>query len=157
MSHLIHAIFTAIAAVGLALPAHAQETTWRADILPLVKANCTECHGADTREYGEWMLLGDAKRKKEGPRMDTYGSFMNYVTWPATGAMQRRLDDGKATGGKPGNMYKYLGADDAERAKNLQTLKAWLGEGAWNLNRFMASGDVPGVTKAQLEKVKAKY
>jgi hypothetical protein len=157
MSPISTLAFAAIAAVGMTLPAQAQDTTWRADIGPLVKANCSECHGAEAKEYGDWMLLDDAKRKKEGPRMDSYANFMNYVTWPATGAMQRRLDDGKAAAGKPGNMYKYLGANDAERTKNLQTLKAWLGEGAWNLNRFTASGEVPGVSKAQLEKVKAKY
>jgi hypothetical protein len=103
------------------------------------------------------MLLDDAKRKKEGPRMDTYTTYMNYVVWPATGAMMRRLDDGANGGGKPGNMYKYLGDNDAERAANLKTIKAWLGEGAWNLNRFKERQGVPGVTKEQLEKVKARY
>lgn len=62
-----------------------------------------------------------------------------------------------AAGGKPGNMYAFLGADDAERAKNLQTIKAWLGEGAWNLNRWQKRGDTPGISKEQLEKIKAKY
>ena len=142
---------------GFAMSAAAQELTWRKDIAPIIKKGCAECHGADAPEYGEWMLLDDAKRKKDGPRMDTYTTFMNYVVWPATGAMMRRLDDGANTGGKKGNMYKYLGDDDAERAKNLATIKAWLGEGAWNLNRFKARENVPGVTKEQLEKVKAKY
>ncbi|MGB3426829.1 MAG: cytochrome C, partial [Burkholderiaceae bacterium] len=86
-----------------------------------------------------------------------YPHFMSYVVWPASGAMMRRLDDGKAAGGKPGNMYAFLGANDEERAKNLATIKEWLGDGAWNMNRFKARGDVPGVTKEQLEKVKAKY
>jgi hypothetical protein len=54
-------------------------------------------------------------------------------------------------------MYKYLGENDAERQKNLQALKTWLGEGAWNLNRFKARENVPGVTKEQLEAIKAKY
>ncbi len=157
MSHLNTLAFIAVASTGLALPAHAQALNWRTDILPIVQANCSECHGADALEYGNWMLLDDAKRKKEGPRMDSYGSFMTYVVWPATGAMQRRLDDGKAAGGKPGNMYKYLGGNDAERAKNLQTVKAWLGEGAWYMNRFTARDNVPGVSKEQLEKVKAAY
>ena len=142
---------------AFALSAGAQELTWRKDIAPIVKKGCAECHGADAPEYGDWMLLDDAKRKKEGPRMDTYTTFMNYVVWPATGALQRRLDDGANAGGKPGNMYKHLGETDEERAKNLATIKAWLGEGAWNLNRFKARGDVPGVTKEQLEKIKAKY
>jgi hypothetical protein len=142
---------------GFALPALAQEVTWRADIAPIVKKGCAECHGVEAPEYGEWMLLSDAKRKKEGPRMDTYTTFMGYVVWPATGAVMRRLDDGSAAGGKPGNMYKYLGETDAERAENLKKVKAWLGEGAWNLNRFKAREGVPGVSKEQLEKVKAPY
>jgi hypothetical protein len=68
--------------------------------------------------------------------------------------MQRRLDDGKspAAGGKPGNMYKHLGENDAERAANLAKIKAWLGDGAWNLNRWGARGDVPAVAKEQLDK-----
>ena len=147
----------AAALAGFALSAGAQEPTWRADIAPIVKKGCSECHGVEAPEFGDWMLLPDAKRKKEGPRMDTYTTFMSYVVWPATGAMQRRLDDGANAGGKPGNMYKYLGETDAERAKNLATIKAWLGEGAWNLNRFKARESVPGVTKEQLEKIKAKY
>ncbi|HEX5639639.1 MAG TPA: hypothetical protein VFX81_07550 [Burkholderiaceae bacterium] len=32
-----------------------------------------------------------------------------------------------------------------------------LDDGAWNLNRFKERKDVPGVTKEQLETVKAKY
>jgi hypothetical protein len=79
------------------------------------------------------------------------------VVWPGTGALMRRLDDGKAAGGKPGNMYQYLGSSDEERAKNLNAIKTWLGDGAWNLNRWKARKDVPGITKEQLEKVKAKY
>ena len=51
----------------------------------------------------------------------------------------------------------FLGASDADRAKNLATIKAWLGDGAWNLNRWEARDNVPAVTKAQLDKVKAKY
>ena len=58
---------------------------------------------------------------------------------------------------RSGNMYQFLGASDEERAKNLKMLKDWLGDGAWNLNRFKARGDVPGITKEQLEKIQAKY
>jgi len=54
-------------------------------------------------------------------------------------------------------MYAFLGGTDQDRAKNLATLKGWLGEGAWNLNRWEARGSVPGITKEQLDKVKAKY
>ena len=140
---------------GIAAPGHAEELTWRNDIKPLVEAKCSKCHGATAPEYNEWELMGDAK-EKVGPRMDTYPHFMSYVVWPATGAIMRRLDDGK-TSGKPGNMYQYLGDSDEDRAKNLQTVKGWLGEGAWNLNRWMARKEVPGITKEQLEKIKANY
>lgn len=142
---------------GFALSASAEEPTWRKDIAPIVKKRCAECHGAEARDLAEWRLLDEEARKKEGPRLDAYASFMSFVVWPETGALMRRLDDGTSTGGKPGNMYEHLGDDAAERAKNLATIKAWLGEGAWNLNRFKARDKVPGVTKEQMEKVRAKY
>ncbi len=149
----VAALLTGFAAAG-----SAQDLTWQKDIGPMIKAQCGECHGADAPEYNDWLVLRE-KDKKLGSRMDTYPHFMTYVVWPATGAMQRRLDDGKspAAGGKPGNMYKHLGETDAERTANLAKIKAWLGDGAWNLNRWGARGDVPGITKEQLDKVKAKY
>lgn len=147
----------ALFVASLATTAYADDTTWRKDIGPLVAAKCGACHGASAPEYNEWSLMPEDKRRTVAPRMDTYPHFMSYVVWPATGALQRRLDDGKAAGGKAGNMYQYLGASDEERAKNLKLIKDWLGEGAWYLNRFKARGDVPGVTKEQLEKIKAKY
>ena len=139
------------------LPISADDVTWRKDVGPLIAAKCGACHGAKAPEFNDWMLLGDEKRKSVAPRMDTYPTFMSYVVWPATGAMMRRLDDGAASGGKPGNMYRFLGANDEERAKNFAMVKTWLGDGAWYLNRLKARGDTPGVTKEQLEKVKAPY
>ena len=69
--------------------------------------------------------------------MVSYQDVHDYVIWPATGALMRRLDDGKSgANGKPGNMYENLGDTDAERAANLAKIKAWLGEGTWNLNRW---------------------
>jgi hypothetical protein len=59
--------------------------------------------------------------------------------------------------GKTGNIYAYLGDSDEERAKNLKLIKDWLGEDAWFTNRWMKRGEVPSVTKEQLEKVRAKY
>lgn len=142
---------------SVAMSAGAQEFTWRKDVQPIIAAKCGACHGANQPEFSEWMAQRE-KNHSLAPRMDTYAHFMNYVVWPATGAMMRRLDDGKgAGGGKPGNMYVFLGGDDAERAKNLQTIKTWLGEGAWNLNRWEQRGDAPGITKEQLDRVKAKY
>ena len=36
-------------------------------------------------------------------------------------------------------------------------IKAWVGEGGWNLNRWSKRGEVPGITKEQLDKLKLKY
>jgi hypothetical protein len=141
---------------GIAASASAQDVTWRKDVQPIVAAKCAGCHGASQPEFAEWMVLRE-KQKNLAPRMDTYAHFTNYVVWPATGAMMRRLDDGKAAGGKPGNMYAFLGGDDAERAANLKTIKAWLGEGAWNLNRWEKRGNTAGISKDLLDKIKAKY
>jgi hypothetical protein len=76
-----------------------------------------------------------------------------------TGALMRRLDDGTSqhAGGKPGNMYLYLGSTDAERAAKLKLVKAWVGDGAWNLNHWSQRGDVPAASKEQLDKIKVKY
>jgi len=138
--------------------AQAQDPGWRKDIEPIVKAKCGACHGASAPIYEEWNLdRKNYEAKNIGPRMDNYVDFMRHVVWPATGSMMRRLDDGKNSGGKPGNMHAFLGANDDERARNLATLKTWLGEGAWNLNRWETRGSVPGITKEQLDRVKAKY
>jgi hypothetical protein len=154
---MLKTIVCIVLIAGFVAVASAQELTWRKDIAPVVSIRCGMCHGHNAPEYNDWMLLGDEKRRTVGPRMDAYPHFMSYVVWPATGAMMRRLDDGKAAGGKPGNMYMFLGGTDAERAANLKTIKDWLGEGAWNLNRWKVRGDVPGITKEQLDKIKAKY
>ena len=142
--------------VVLAVPAVAQERTWRSDVKPLFDAKCIQCHEATAPEYNDWELLNEKVKDETPPRLDTYPQFMSYVVWPATGAMMRRLDDGK-TSGKAGNMYQYLGDSDEERGKNLQIIKEWLGEGAWNMNRWRARNEVPGISKEQLEKIKAKY
>lgn len=144
-------------AVGFVGSVNANEFTWRKDIQPIIAAKCAGCHGAKQPEFAEWMVQRE-QNKNLSPRMDTYAHFMNYVVWPATGATMRRLDDGKgSSGGKPGNMYFFLGADDAERAANLTKIKTWLGEGAWNLNRWEKRGGTPGITKDQLDRIKAKY
>jgi hypothetical protein len=146
------------AACAMSATVGAQDLTWTKDIQPLIKAQCGMCHGASAPSYEEWNAdRKNFEAKKVGPRMDNYADFMRHVVWPATGSLARRLDDGTNAGGKAGNMYAFLGASDADRAKNLATIKAWLGEGAWNLNRWEARDNVPAVTKAQLDKVKAKY
>lgn len=154
---MVKTIFSVLLIVGFVAVASAQDLSWRKDIAPVVSMRCGACHGQNTPEYNDWMLLGEEKRKTIGSRMDSYPHFMSYVVWPATGAIMRRLDDGKAGGGKPGNMYKFLGGTDKEREINLKLIKGWLGDGAWNLNRWKARGDMPAITKEQLDKIKAKY
>lgn len=144
-----------ITVVGLAfsLPVMAADIDYRKDIRLLWQAKCSTCHGAEA------PYLGDFKEAKEkftaamkGPRMDSYADLLHFVAWPNTGALMRRLDNGKsAADGKAGNMYQYLGATDADREKNLAVFKAWVGEDAWTLKRRDA------VSKDELMKIKAKY
>lgn len=159
MDRNLAAVFVLLCTAGAVL-AQTREVTYRTDIAPLWKAQCSACHGAQAPERADFLL--DEKgfaAKSQGPRMDTYERFIAFIAWPDTGALMRRLDDGKSKygGGKPGNMYVQLGATDAERAANLKIVKAWVGEGAWNLNRAGKKGDVPAVTKEQIDKIKVKY
>ena len=80
------------------------------------------------------------------------------IAYPDPGAFMRRLDDGSnSPDKKPGNMFKYLGETEAERQKNLTTIKAWVGVGGWNLNRWEKKDAVPAITKEQLDKLVLKY
>jgi len=136
----------------------AQDVTYRKDIKPLVAAKCANCHGSTSPSLAEFQL--DQKKytaAMKGPRIDTYADLLALIGWPDTGAIMRRLDDGKSALGKPGNMYAYLGTSDEERQKNLQTFKLWIGADGWVLNRFKARGDVPGISKEQLERIQVKY
>ena len=148
-----------LAAASASLPAVAADVTYRKDIRPLMEQKCLGCHGAASPYLGDFK--DDEKKYKammKGPRMDTYADTIFYVGWPDTGAIMRRLDDGKSSkSGKAGNMYVFLGSNDEERQKNLKLFKAWVGEGGWILNRWKARGDVPGATKEQLSKITVKY
>ena len=137
----------------------AGETTYRQDIKPLFEQKCAVCHGANSPYYGDFKKDEDKyKGMMRGPRMDTYADLIFFIGWPDTGAIMRRLDDGANTkDGKAGNMYQYLGSTDAERKRNLALFKSWVGDDAWRLNRWKARGDVPGITKEQLNQVKVKY
>ena len=152
-------VFAAALVAVLSSTAWAQDVTYRTHIAPLIKANCAECHGADSPSLQEFKLAEEKYTKeKQGPRLDTYEHLLSIIVYPDPGALMRRLDDGSSNADKkPGNMYKNLGETDAERAKNLQLFKAWLGEGGWNLNRWAVRGTVPAVTKDQLDKLKLKY
>lgn len=153
------AIAIAIAYATLATPASALDVTYRGEIQPLIKAQCAECHGGDSPTLAEFSLAKEKYSKaKEGPRTNTYEALIQLIGWPDTGALMRRLDDGTNTPDrKPGNMYKYLGENDKERAAKLLLIKAWVGEGAWNLNRWEKRGDIPAITKDQLDRIRILY
>ena len=144
---------------ALALPVFAADVTYRNDVRPLIKAQCAECHGDESPSLADFLQDQEKYRKaKQGPRTSSYADLIQLIGWPDSGAFMRRLDDGSNDADKkPGNMYKYLGETDPERAKNLALLKTWVGEGGWNLNRWQKRGDVPAITKEQLDKLQLKY
>lgn len=154
-------LIVALAGVAITFPLMAAEVTYRNDIAPLIQKQCAECHSAkaDAPTLAEFKLNEEKYTKaKVGPRSDTYENLLMLIAYPDSGALMRRLDDGSSNADKkPGNMYTKLGEDDAERAKNLAIIKAWLGEGGWNLNRWNKKGDTPAITKEQLDKLKLKY
>jgi hypothetical protein len=155
-----HALAIAVlTTLSFSLPATAQDPTYRKNIRPLMEQKCLGCHGAGAPDLGEFNESPDKyKATMKGPRMNSYAELVFYIGWPDTGAVMRRLDDGKSVkGGKPGNMYAFLGADENERQKNLKMFKAWVGEDAWTLKRFQARGEVPGISKEELAKMKLKY
>ncbi len=130
----------------------AEEVTYRKHIKPLFDAKCASCHAKDSApELGDfkeakdkWMATG------QGMRMDTYSHLVSYTAWPDTGALMRRLDDGRAAkDGKPGNMNQHLGKTDAEAARNLALFKAWVGN--WTLKRWRE------ITKEELDAIQVKY
>jgi hypothetical protein len=152
-------VVASLLAAAFSTPVLADDVTYRKQIRPLIKAQCDECHGPNSPTLAEFKLDEEKyKKAKEGPRTDTYDHLIALVGWPDTGALMRRLDDGANTpDGKPGNMYKHLGETDSERAANLAIVKAWVGEDAWKLNRWRKRGDVPAITKEEMERLKLRY
>ena len=143
---------TALLALGIASVSFAEEVTYTKQIKPLFDKHCVGCHGKDSApEYHAFKAEKDKwLAKGQGMRMDTYSHLVFYTAWPDTGALMRRLDDGKnSKEGKAGNMYKHLGATEEERQKNLALFKEWVGN--WNLKKW------PEVTKEELDGVKVKY
>ncbi|MEQ1775712.1 MAG: cytochrome C [Burkholderiales bacterium] len=137
----------------------AADVTYRKDIRPMWAKQCADCHGADAPYFGDFEENKKKfESKRQGPRMDTYADLIFFIGWPDTGALMRRLDDGKTVdGGKPGNMYRYLGETEEERLKNLNLFKEWIGVDAWKYNRWEARGKVPAITKEDMDKIKVKY
>ena len=137
----------------------AQEVTYRKNIRPLWLEKCSGCHDSGSPYLGDFeAAAAKYTAERKGPRMDTYADLIFFVGWPDTGAIMRRLDDGKSVkGGKPGNMYPYLGSSEEERQKNLNTFKEWVGRDAWTLKRWNPRGDVAGITRDELDRIKVKY
>lgn len=137
--------------VVTAANAPADDVRYTTHIKPLFEKQCIGCHGPDSPEYGDF----DKDPKKyaaefKGPRMDSYAHIGQFTAWPDTGALMRRLDDGKNTkDGKPGNMYANLGSTEEERQKNLKLFKVWVGN--WTLKRW------PEVTKDELNGITVNY
>jgi hypothetical protein len=157
-------LLASVVCAAMALPVMAADVTYRKDIAPMVKKYCAECHSAaaEAPSMAEFKLDEEKyKKAKVGPLSDTYEHLLQLVNGNSTGALMRRLDDGTNpfAKGKPGNMYKYLGETDAERAANLVVLKAWVvGEGnQWDMNGIGQRGDMPPVTLEQLRRIKTKY
>jgi len=155
---MLRAILALFLVAGVSIASWAEDITYRKHIKPLWDQKCAACHNASAPYLGDF----DENKKKyeaqmKGPRMDTYADLISFIGWPDTGAIMRRLDDGKSAGGKPGNMYQNLGATEEERQKNLNLFKQWVGKDAWKHNRLKARGKVPGLTKEELEKIQVKY
>lgn len=144
---------------ALAGSAFGSEVSYRGEIRPLIQKQCAECHGDASPSLADFLLDQEKyKKDKTGPRTTSYGDLIALAGWPDTGSLMRRLDDGNNTADKKaGNMFKYLGDTDAERAANLALVKAWVGEGAWNLKRWSKRGEVAAVTKDELNLLKLKY
>jgi len=152
MRKLLSGITGACIALWVASVASSEEITYRNHIRPLFESKCAACHGPDAAsEYYAFKEDQDRwLREGKGMRMDTYSHLIFYTAWPDTGALMRRLDDGKGVkDGKTGNMYQYLGEREEERQQNLKMFKAWVGN--WTLKRWK------DISKEDMEGIKVKY
>ena len=148
MKHILAAVILTVVSATLV---QADEISWSTTIRPVFEKQCIACHGSEAPEYAAFKKDKDAWLKKgSGMRMETYSHLVSFVGWPNTGALMRRLDDGKGSKeGKSGNMYQHLGASEEERQKNLELIKAWVGN--WSLKRL------PETSKEDLSGIKVAY
>ncbi len=155
----IPSLLIVLAGAGMVPQAIGADVTYRNDVRPLLKNLCGECHGDTSPTLAEFNLNNEYyKKEKLGPRLVSYEELLQFVVYPETGALMRRLDDGTNRADRaPGNMHKHLGETDAERASNFRMLKSWIGEDGWNLNRWKAADNLPAVTKEQMNKLQLKY
>ena len=149
LSHFKMAVVTSLSVMVTQAFAGQEGLTYRKAIQPLWEQKCKMCHGASSPGLAEFNEnKSKYKALNKGPRMDSYPALTHFVGWPDTGAMMRRLDDGKHTkDGKPGNMYLYLGANEEERQNNLSVFKGWVSEAGWILKKF------PDLTREDLGKM----
>jgi mono/diheme cytochrome c family protein len=128
-------LFLMVFVAGSAFAAATDAVTYEKDIKKILSAQCLSCHGSDAPTMTEFKKDEEKfKKAMKGPRADTYADLMVMVNGSDTGALMRRLDDGKNTAnGKPGNMYEYLGGTNEEKVKNLEAIKKWIG--GWTLKR----------------------
>lgn len=128
-------VFLMVFVAGSVFAAGSDAVTYEKEIKKIMSEQCLSCHGSDAPTMVEFKKDQEKfKKAMKGPRADTYANLMVMVNGSDTGALMRRLDDGKnAANGKPGNMYEYLGRTDGEKAKNLEVIKKWIG--GWTLKR----------------------
>ena len=140
-----HVLKVVAAAAALAFAAGAQaEVTYEGQVKGLIKERCANCHGKGAPSMEEFKKdEAGWKKKMKGPKMESYQDVMVMVNGSDTGAIMQRLDDGA----KKGNMYNYLGKNDADRAKNHAVFKEWVG--GWTLKRKK------DITPEELKAIKA--
>ena len=69
---------------------------YQTHIKQLFDVKCLRCHGSTAPEYEQFNVEKDKWVKQGlGMKMDSYRQLANFVVWPNTGAVMRRLDDGK--------------------------------------------------------------
>ena len=148
---LLVILFTA-SVIGYAASQEQGAVTYEKDVKSIISKRCLLCHGNNAPTIEEFKKNEEGfKQKNKGPRMDTYQNLMIFVNGKDTGALMRRLDDGKNTkDGKAGNMYKSLGGTDAEKAENLLVIKKWIG--GWTLKRSAEITDTERKAIKALEK-----
>ncbi len=148
---LLTVLFTA-SVIGYAASQEQGVVTYEKDVKRVISNRCVSCHGSNAPTIDEFENNKEGfKQQKKGPRMDTYANLMIFVNGKETGALMRRLDDGKNTkDGKPGNMYNALGGTDAERVQNLELIRKWVG--GWSLKRTAEITEVERKAVKALEK-----
>jgi len=142
---------TLLCSVLLMSGASADDISYTTHIRPIFDKQCMKCHGQDSPVYGEFIKDKEGyKAMSRGPNMYSYADLVFFVGWPDTGALMRRLDDGKNTkDGRPGNMYVHLGSSEEERQQNLAVFKTWVGN--WMLKKWSAAD------KEDLDGIKVNY